>query len=249
MKEPDELLNMKNRIQRRILPYAILLVTLATSCKHDVPDPVVVDNGGNGNNNGTSVPCDSDSVYFNSQILPFLISNCSTSGCHDVASHEDGVILTSYDYLMGSDIVQPGNPNDGDLMEVLTTSDPGDRMPPPPAAPLSSQQIQLIQTWIAQGAQNLDCSGICDTANVTWQGTIKPLMQTYCKGCHTGSSPGGGVDLSNYAGVSGSAFDGSLVGSVDHLPGWKAMPKNSPKMSDCDIAKIKIWVNAGAPNN
>lgn len=224
------------------------LVVGFSACKHDIPQPV--DNsGGGGNNGGTNIPCDSDSVYFNMQILPILISNCSSSGCHDVASHEDGVILTSYDYLMNSGIVQPGDPTDGDLIEVLTTSDPDDQMPPPPANPLSSQQLQLIQTWIAQGAQNLDCSGNCDTSNVTWQGTIKPIIQTYCKGCHTGSSPGGGVDLSYYAGVSGAAFDGSLVGTIDHLPGYNAMPKNSPKMSDCNIAKIKIWVNAGAPNN
>ncbi len=247
LKVSDWSLNMK-KSKNSVAWLAVIVVFLGVSaCKHDTPEPVP--NNGNGNNGGTTVPCDSDSVYFNLQILPILVSNCSSSGCHDVASHEDGVILTSYDEVMNSDIVQPGDPSDGDLIEVLTTSDPDDRMPPPPASPLSAQQLQLIQTWIAQGAKNLDCSGICDTSAVTWQGTIKPIIQTYCKGCHSGSSPGGGVDLSYYAGVSGSAFDGSLVGTVDHLPGWHAMPKNSAKMSECNIAKIKIWVNAGAPNN
>ncbi|MBK7886356.1 MAG: hypothetical protein IPJ86_03360 [Bacteroidetes bacterium] len=64
-----------------------------------------------------------------------------------------------------------------------------------------------------------------------------------------GSSPGGGVDLSNYAGVSGAAFDGSLLGSVEHAAGWDAMPKNSARLPDCEIIQIRKWVNAGAPNN
>ncbi|MFN8155130.1 MAG: c-type cytochrome domain-containing protein [Bacteroidia bacterium] len=230
---------------------AITLTVAISACKHDVPEPVA-DNGNNGNNGGgnnNGIPCDSDSVYFNSQILPILISNCTSSGCHDVASHEEGIILTNYTNVMNTAGITPGNPSAGDIMDVITTNDPGDRMPPPPATRLTTAQTQLIQTWIAQGAQDLNCSGQCDTSNVTYTATIKPLVQTYCKGCHSGSAPGGGVDLSNYAGVSGSAFDGSLIGSIDHLPGWSAMPKNSAKMSDCDVAKFKIWVNAGAPNN
>lgn len=231
---------------------AILLVV--SSCKHEVPQPdPLTDTGGNGGGGTgggtTGIPCDSDSVYFNMQILPMLISNCSMSGCHDAGSHQDGVVLTSYSSVMSTGEVTPFDPGDSDLLEVLTESDPDKRMPPPPAAPLSSQQIQMIQTWIAQGAKNLNCDGICDTTNVTWTNTIRPIIQAKCQGCHQGGSPGGGVDLSNYAGVSGAAFSGELVGTIDHLPGFSAMPKNSPKLPDCDIAKIKIWVNAGAPNN
>jgi len=160
----------------------IVLTIWMSACKHDVPQPVITDNNGNGG--GSTVPCDSDTVYFNSQVLPFLVANCGQSGCHDAASHEDGVIMTSYQDIINSGIVEPGDPNDGDLIEVLTTNDPDDMMPPPPAAPLSNQQIQLIQTWIAQGAQNLDCSGICDTSNVTWSNTIRPIIQNKCQGCH-----------------------------------------------------------------
>ncbi len=225
-----------------------LILLAVVSCKHEIPQPMVsnnpVDNG-----NGNTLPCDSDSVYFNMQILPFLIANCAQSGCHDAASHEDGVTITSYQTLMNSDIIEIGDPNDGDLIEVITETDPDDRMPPPPASLLSAQQIQLIQTWIAQGAQNLNCDGGCDTTNVTFNAVIKPIMQNKCQGCHQGTSPGGGVNLSTYLGVQGSAIDGSLMGSIQHLSGWSAMPKNTTKLPDCDIAKIRIWVNAGAPNN
>ncbi len=225
-----------------------IFIFLFASCKHEIPQPIVttvpVDNG-----NGNTLPCDSDSVYFNMQILPFLIANCAQPGCHDAASHEDGITITSYQTLMNSGIIVPGDPNDGDFMDVITTSDPNDRMPPPPAPLLTSQQIQLIQTWITQGAQNLNCDGGCDTSNVTYNAVVKPIMQNKCQGCHQGTSPGGGVNLSTYLGVQGSAIDGSLLGSVEHAPGWSAMPKNTSKLPDCDIAKIRIWVNAGSPNN
>ena len=225
-----------------------LILFLVVSCKHEIPLPIIsnvpVDIG-----NGNTLPCDSDSVYFNQQILPFLIANCAQSGCHDAASHQDGVTITSYQTLMNSGIIEIGDPNDGDLIEVITDTDPSDRMPPPPAPLLTAQQIQLIQTWIAQGAQNLNCDGGCDTSNVTFNAVIKPIMQNKCQGCHQGTSPGGGVNLSTYLGVQGSAIDGSLLGSIEHGSGWSAMPKNSSKLPDCDIAKIRIWVNAGAPNN
>lgn len=219
-----------------------------TSCKHDIPQPLVVnvpiDTG-----NGNYLPCDSDSVYFNMQILPFLIANCAQSGCHDVASHQEGITITSYQTLMAAGIIVPGDPTDGDFMDVITSTNPNKRMPPPPAALLSAQQIQLIQTWITQGAQNLNCENGCDTSNVTYNAVIKPIIQNKCQGCHQGSSPGGGVNLSSYLGVQGSAIDGSLLGSVEHASGWSPMPKNTSKLPDCDIAKIRIWVNAGAPNN
>ena len=245
-------MDLMKRLNGSIVAAITIVITIwLSACKHDIPQPGNTGNNGNGGGNGggSTVPCDSDTVYFNSQVLPFLVANCGQSGCHDAASHEDGVIMTSYQDIINSGIVEPGDPNDGDLIEVLTTNDPDDMMPPPPAAPLSNQQIQLIQTWIAQGAQNLDCSGICDTSNVTWSNTIRPIIQNKCQGCHQGGSPGGGYDLSNYAGVSGAAFDGSLLGSIQHQTGWVAMPQNSNKLPDCDIAKIRIWVDAGAPNN
>lgn len=228
-----------------ILGFILLFIV---SCKHEIPQPILsnipVDNG-----NGNNLPCDSDSVYFNMQILPFLVANCAQSGCHDASSHQDGVTITSYQTLMNSGIIEIGDPNDGDLIDVITDIDPDNRMPPPPAALLSAQQIQLIQTWIAQGAQNLNCDGGCDTTNVTFNAVIKPIIQNKCQGCHQGTSPGGGVNLSTYLGVQGSAIDGSLLGSIQHSAGWSAMPKNTSKLPDCDITKIRIWVNAGASNN
>lgn len=200
----------------------------------------------------TGVPCDPNVVYFDQQVLPILISNCAMSGCHDAASHEDGVVLETYEKVMSTAGVKPFKPGDSELYEVITTNDQGDRMPPPPASPLTADQIALIAKWIQQGAKDLDCNpdaGGCDTTNVTFSAYVFPVVQNYCLGCHKGTSASGGIDLNGYQGVKTIALDGRLYGSVSHGTGYSPMPQNSAKLSDCRISKIKAWIDAGAPNN
>ena len=117
----------------------------------------------------TGIPCSPDSVYFEKDILPILRSNCAKSGCHDVASHQDDVILDSYGNVMNSDIIKPFNLNGSDLYEVITETDPDKVMPQPPNQKLTTDQVALIAKWISQGAKNLTCNenaGQCDTTNV-----------------------------------------------------------------------------------
>ncbi|MFM9055717.1 MAG: hypothetical protein ACKOQY_03390 [Bacteroidota bacterium] len=122
-------------------------------------------------------------------------------------------------------------------------------MPRPPAQPLSAAELDIIERWIQQGALNVTCGENCDTSSVTYSGVIRTLIQTKCQGCHTGSGAGGGWDLSTYQGVATVALNGKLMGSVQHLAGFSAMPKGGAKLPDCDIAKFRIWVSAGYPNN
>ncbi|MCB0841401.1 MAG: c-type cytochrome [Bacteroidetes bacterium] len=199
-------------------------------------------------------PCDPDTVYFTRDILPFLISNCAKSGCHDENSAQDGVILTSYEQVIQTADVKPGDLGDSDLYEVLVETDPDDKMPPPPNNPLSQDQVLLIQKWILQGAQNLTCedsvvSGGCDTTNVSFSGFVDPLLTTYCKGCHTGAGASGGVNLGNHAGVVSAANSGRLYGAIAHQNGYVPMPQGGDPLPDCDVQKIKAWIDQGALNN
>jgi hypothetical protein len=89
----------------------------------------------------------------------------------------------------------------------------------------------------------------CDTEQVTYALTIKPILNGSCTGCHGSTNPAGGLDLSSHSGVMTSANDGSLLGSIKHLNGFQPMPRFAPKLQDCDIAKIEKWVNDGALNN
>lgn len=218
------------------------------SCKHQLPDAVPA-----GTVPGaplvTGRTCSPDTVYFAQQVLPILNSNCAFSGCHGTVLPQEGVVLTSYATVMATAGIRPGNANDSELYEMITERDHDDRMPPPPRNPLSQQQIDVIYKWIQQGARNLSCETACDSARVTYSATIRPLIGNYCGGCHNGTGLSGGIDLSTYNGLRAKVADGRLWGALNHLQGFSPMPKNSSKLSDCNLAQIRKWIAAGAPNN
>jgi uncharacterized membrane protein len=92
----------------------------------------------------------------------------------------------------------------------------------------------------------------CDTTNVTYSGTIAPIIQQNCYTCHSTTAPSGGVVLDTYTGVAASAANGlssRLWGSINHLSGYSAMPKGGNKLTECELKKIEIWLRAGSPNN
>lgn len=200
----------------------------------------------------TGTPCDSDVVYFDLQVLPILQSNCAFSGCHDVASAQDGVILEDYEYVMQTAEVEPFNLNESELYEVLVETDLDDIMPPAPNAPLSSNQINIVATWILQGAQDLECdpnAAGCETDNVSFSVFVKPLLQNHCQGCHSGTVPSGGIDLTTHSNVVTYANNGKLYGAISHEVGFEAMPQGATKLDDCSLDKIKSWIDAGALDN
>jgi mono/diheme cytochrome c family protein len=194
-------------------------------------------------------PCDPDSVYFEKDLLSVLVSNCAKSGCHDVASHAEGVILTSYAQTISTAGVRPYQPYNSKLYEVITSLEPDDLMPPSPASPLSSGQISMINKWISQGAKNLSCIPDCDSVNVTFSSIVLPIVQSNCTGCHSGTSPSGGIALTNYSGIQTIGSNGSLLGTITWSSGYSAMPKNSSKLSECKIGQIRKWITNGMPQN
>lgn len=97
-------------------------------------------------------------------------------------------------------------------------------------------------------------STTCDTANVTFSGTVFPIIQDNCIICHSGSAPQGNVLLEDHASISAAGQVpagqyGSLYGAISHASGNSPMPKNGTKLSDCNIRKIKIWIDAATPDN
>lgn len=232
---------------RRFLMIAVCLYVISllpASCRHETFS------AGNGNT-PAELPsdagaCSPDSVYFVNAVLPVLVSNCATAGCHDPGAHQEGLILTSYQGIMR--IVRPGNANASKLMEVIRTSNWGDIMPPPPMPPLSSDQINYIAKWINQGALNNYCQS-CDSASSGFSSAIQPIIRTYCIGCHSPGNLNGGIDLSSYAAVKLVAQGGRLMGAINQLPGYVAMPQGGYKLSACQIAQIQHWIDAGYQNN
>ena len=94
-------------------------------------------------------------------------------------------------------------------------------------------------------------STTCDLTNVTFSGTVKPILQASCFSCHSNSnasSSGGGIMLENYADLKSSA-SGRLMGAVNHVSGYSAMPKGGGKLTDCEISQLQKWIDNGVLNN
>lgn len=89
----------------------------------------------------------------------------------------------------------------------------------------------------------------CDTSAVKYSTSVLPILSSNCISCHGGSAPSAGISLDTYAGVKMQADNGRLWGAVSHSASFSPMPKNSNKLNDCSLAKIRIWIAAGAPNN
>ncbi|PJJ48516.1 cytochrome c family protein [Hymenobacter chitinivorans] len=94
-------------------------------------------------------------------------------------------------------------------------------------------------------------SPCADTTPVTYQAVISPIFDTNCRACHGAGvyqQLGGGNDYSTYQGIKNQSAS-LILGCIQHQPGYDPMPKGLAKLSTCDIAKIKAWIDAGQPNN
>jgi hypothetical protein len=195
--------------------------------------------GGGGGRTGTERAC------FTRDILPVLVSHCGTAGCHDATTHKEGYNFTSYAYVMSA--VNAGNPTKSRLYRQITASGE-DKMPPATQPQLTAAQIDSIYKWISYGAKNETCAAVCDTINpVTYSGTISPIIQNTCVGCHSGSNPSGGVYLNSYANIASVASSGMLLKSLKG-DGVTRMP-NGGALSACVIREFEIWINNGYLNN
>lgn len=228
----------------------IFIMMVFVSCKHEpeeysITDPIIPDD----TIPDVGIACNPDTAYFQNDVLPILISGCGMSGCHDASTAQDGVILTSYQNVMNTAGIKPGNPGDSELYKKITDGDPDERMPPPPMAALTTDQILIIRKWIEQGAKNNYCNAACDTNSFSFSTSIQPLINTNCVGCHNASLASGGIRLDNYTSVKAVADDGRLFGAISHQQGFVAMPQGGAKLPECNITQVKKWIASGAPDN
>ncbi|MDB5247083.1 MAG: hypothetical protein JWQ40_1477 [Segetibacter sp.] len=94
-------------------------------------------------------------------------------------------------------------------------------------------------------------SATCDTTQMSYTGDIVNIFNNNgCFGCHTGPSGNGGVNLNNHSGAGTVANDGRLLQAITWTgPQRTHMPQGGPKLTACEIGKIRAWVKEGAKNN
>jgi uncharacterized membrane protein len=105
----------------------------------------------------------------------------------------------------------------------------------------------------AEDVYPVNNTGTCDTSNVSYAKTIQPVLSTNCYSCHSkaNSALGGGYVLDNYNDLAVQAQKGFLYANVAEkdLNSPSHMPRGAPSLADCEIFKIKAWVDQGYKNN
>ena len=191
----------------------------------------------------TPDPVVSTKACFTNDILPVLLSGCAISGCHDATSHRSGYTYTSYATTMGS--VRAGSTANSKLYQVIKNGE----MPPSTYSRFTTATIDTIGAWIKRGALNETCSTACDTVStISFNTTLWPIVQNSCRGCHSGTTPSGGIRLESYANVSTIAASGALMGALKGTAPHSLMPPGSA-LSVCKITQFKKWIANGYPNN
>jgi mono/diheme cytochrome c family protein len=84
---------------------------------------------------------------------------------------------------------------------------------------------------------------------VSYAQKVVPLLQQYCYSCHTGNFPSGNQLMGTYTADKAMAMNGMLYGTIAHASGYSPMPQGMAKMTNCQIAVIKKWIDSGTLNN
>jgi len=82
----------------------------------------------------------------------------------------------------------------------------------------------------------------CDTVNITYPGTVYPILEANCISCHSGQTPEGNLDFTKYDQLAFVAQNGALSGAINHEQGYSPMPQGADQLDSCSIAQIEIWI-------
>jgi hypothetical protein len=83
----------------------------------------------------------------------------------------------------------------------------------------------------------------CDTTNVTFSGTIVPILSGNCYSCHSNANAGFGGNIRLEAITDVRSISAKLIIAIKQT-GAKPMPP-SGKLKACSITQFEIWVRNG----
>jgi uncharacterized membrane protein len=95
-------------------------------------------------------------LVYEDMIVPFMDKKCMS--CHNTNKSKGGLVMTSYEGLMkggksGKPTLNPGSVEESELIQrVLLPDGHDDRMPPEGKAPLTAEEISIMEWWVAEGA-------------------------------------------------------------------------------------------------
>lgn len=97
-------------------------------------------------------PCATSTINYDTEVQPILNESCAMSNCHD-SNGAHNVKLNNYTNTINTGGVEPGNPAGSLLITEITSL----KMPTG-GKTISSANIEVLNTWILQGALNKVCT-------------------------------------------------------------------------------------------
>lgn len=91
----------------------------------------------------------SPSIDFAHEIVPILTKHCAT--CHTGVKSEGGLSLNSRAVLLDSGVVDLENASTSRLLEVVSSKDINEQMPPADRPRLSTEEIATLRRWVDAG--------------------------------------------------------------------------------------------------
>ena len=108
-------------------------------------------------------------------------------------------------------------------------------------------------------ADDGSCIEPVNTECISFETDIQSILTSNCTGCHGGSSPSSGLDLSSYANLidgevitTGEAQNSLLYQKITGTASGGRMPASDPDYFDSHTDEMKLiedWINEGANDN
>ena len=90
-------------------------------------------------------------VDFRLEVAPIFERHCLR--CHQPGNAKGKISLTKFDDLKAREHVVPGQPDESDLLDLVTATSPDERPEMPrKGEPLTPGQVGVLRRWIAEGA-------------------------------------------------------------------------------------------------
>jgi Protein of unknown function (DUF1549)/Protein of unknown function (DUF1553)/Planctomycete cytochrome C len=93
-------------------------------------------------------------LNFNRDIRPILSENCFYCHGQDANKREADLRLDSREAALTAGVIKPGDPAGSSLLQRIMAEDPDTQMPPPKSnRKLTDAQKQILERWLAEGAE------------------------------------------------------------------------------------------------
>ena len=88
-------------------------------------------------------------IDFAHDVVPILKERCSE--CHAGEESKGGFSINTRALILDAEAATPGKAGESRLIELITSSDPEDQMPPKDRPRLAGEEISVLRRWINEG--------------------------------------------------------------------------------------------------